>query len=863
MAGGKFLSGRLLFVVWFVLTAVAAGARNAARWNYINLPEAGGPGERVMFAVSVTNRGDTAWTGDYYVEVRDGAGVHLAYATLAETAPGATREVVLPVTLPEAAGPCTLIFTAVQHGVEYFGPEETRTFGVPIDASTRPTLKIETWNFPAAGGKRAVSPAAARVGDVVSIASVTTLTAGAGWKHNILVRRPAITSAAAMAPEDGSGLSATTDAWNKDGWGNPLAEAGVYNSNLTGAPAPDMGKREPYLHALAAGQRGSTRNFDFVLDAPGTWLVRAEVADAAGQAVASSATIAIDVAAPAMAGDLANITYPYGRPDRFVGVFWNAGQAHRLWSTWRATYDYAYRATWATNWKLMWQPSPYFSATGGGFYRPDPAAESPWQAFWSAHPVYPIIPDGRGGSRLTHDVTSQAFAEKAALRLMDIGVDFVVVDYTNQFLEAREEVFPAMNKLALAFQEVAARSQSGQRVKLTAVVPANVDSGDWAGNGGFGPTAIARFNAKLTTLHDRFARSEGAWIYLEDDDGKRKPLLLLWVGAGGEGEPDGSLARAKLAQLRLADGRALTEAFTVRWLGAFLGNNPRFLNGASYSVWTGERTVTGKYANAKFWSYRENHPSTATIMRGATGAIPKVEAVTVQPVAADRDRFGRAWTMNWPAGQGYHYETPATTEPVPLANYGRTWAEALVTAGALDPKFLLTGWLEFGSENDEPRPELSVTIMDNNKFGTHFGDVFKQAVRLFKYREPMAWIDTVTIADSTQPLSDLGTTGLAGLRGSQTVRLQGWVAPNVASAFAGGSVRIFVDDLFRGTAVVGGAWNNATLWYYDLALGGLPAGTHTVKVLAEDGIGGAALAGVQLRGEVPASALAITVTATR
>jgi hypothetical protein len=249
---------------------------------------------------------------------------------------------------------------------------------------------------------------------------------------------------------------------------------------------------------------------------------------------------------------------------------------------------------------------------------------------------------------------------------------------------------------------------------------------------------------------------------------------------------------------------------------------------------------------------------------GATGALPAVEAITVQPVATNLDRFGRAWNMNWPAGQAYHYETPATNEPVPLASYGKTWAEALVAARALNPKILLTSWLEFGSENDEPRPELSVTIMDNNKFGTHFGDVFKQAVRLFKYHEPTAWIDTLAVADntqnSTQSFSEISAKSLSAFRTDQTVRLQGWVTPNVATTFAGGSVKVFVDDVLRGTATVGGAWNNATRWYFDLALNTLPPGTHAVKVLAEDGLGGASLAGVQFRAEAPTNVLPLSVS---
>jgi hypothetical protein len=863
MPGWKSLFGaKFLVVLLFTLSAGFARARNAVQWNYINLPEAGGPGDTVQFVASVTNQGDAAWTGNHYIEARDGNGTHLSYVSVAGTAPGSACSAVFTLKLPAKPGTLTYVFTALHHGVEYFGPAQSRTLNLPLDPALLPSLKIEPWNFPAGGGKRPVSLSAVRVGDVVTITSASTLTAGTGWRHNILIRRPAITSAVATPPEDGSGIG-EAEAWNKDGWGNPFTDGNSYNASISGTPAADLGNREPFVHLLATGQKGSKRSLDFVLDAPGTWLIRAEVVDVGGRTLTSSATTALNVTSPALAGDPLNITYPYGRADRFVGVFWNAGQAHRLWSTWRASYDYAYRTTWAVNWKLMWQPSPYFAATGGGWLRPEPAADSPWQAFWSAHQVYPIVPDGLGGSRLTHDVTSLAFAEKAALRLMDIGADFVAVDYTNQFLESREDVFPALNNLALGFQNVATRSQSGQRVKLTAVVPANVASGDWGGNGGFVPVAIARFNAKLTTLYDRFARFESAWFYLEDDNGVRKPLLLLWVGASGEAEADGSLAREQLAQLRLTDGRALSEVFTVRWVGAFLENNRRFLTGANYAVWTGERTVAGKYARAKLWSYRENHPSTATIMRGATGAIPAVEAITVQPVSADRDRFGRAWNMNWPASQGYHYETPATTEPVPLGNYGKAWAEALLTARALNPKFLLTTWSEFGSENDEPRPELSVTIMDNNKFGTHFGDALKQAVRLFKYREPTVWIDAFTVADSTQLFSEIGSKSFPSLHADQSVRLQGWVTPNVATTFAGGSVKVFVDDQLRGTAIVGGAWNNATRWHFDLPMATLSTGTHTVKVLAEDGIGGSSLAGVQFRGEAPGSVLSLSVGSSR
>lgn len=740
------------------------------------------------------------------------------------------------------------------------GTAVSRPVNVGIAPLILPAIGVDVWSFPAAGGTRAVARNAAQVGDVASISSVANLTADIGWRHNLLVRRPAITLHTALPPADGSGFTSADEAWNFEGWGLPHADGNSYDARVTGGPAADLGNREPFVHPLAAGEANSRRAADLVLDAPGTWLVRAAVVNGTGQVIALSAPVWIEVAAAPLATDPANLSYPYGRTDRFVGVFWNAGQAHRLWSTWRAEFQAAYRATWAVNWKLMWQPSPYFRAHDGGWLRPNPAADSPWQSFWSAHQVYALVPNADERSQLTHDLTSQAFAEKAAVRLMDIGVDFVAVDYTNQFLEDREDVLPAVSNLALAFQAVAQRSQSGQRIQLTAVVPANVNSGDWAGSGGFGPRAIGRFNAKLTTLYNRFARSEAAWFQLEDDTGTRKPLLLLWVGASGEEEPDGSVSRAKLDQLRLADGRRMTDVFTIRWVGAFLPGNQRFLTGATYTVNTSEGVVTGKYANAKFWSYHENFPAAAAILPGASGPAPAVEAVTVQPLAAGRDRFGRAWNVNWPAGENFHYESPAEGTAVPLAAYGRIWRDALAAARALNPKFLLTTWAEFGSENDEPRPELSVTVMDNNKFGTHFGDAFKETVRRFKYVAPTAWVDAYTIGGVTQWFNEVGASTLPPLRPEEALRLEGWVSPNVATTFAGGSVKVYIDDTLRGTAIVGGAWNGATHWYFDLAAGSVSAGRHTFKVVADDGVGGSSVAGVQFRGEPPRNNLPLEVS---
>ena len=63
--------------------------------------------------------------------------------------------------------------------------------------------------------------------------------------------------------------------------------------------------------------------------------------------------------------------------------------------------------------------------------------------------------------------------------------------------------------------------------------------------------------------------------------------------------------RGEGGKLRLADGRRLSDVFTLRWVGAYLSNNRRFVTGANYTVAGG---VSGAYANARLWSYHEDFP---------------------------------------------------------------------------------------------------------------------------------------------------------------------------------------------------------------------------------------------------------------
>lgn len=73
-------------------------------------------------------------------------------------------------------------------------------------------------------------------------------------------------------------------------------------------------------------------------------------------------------------------------------------------------------------------------------------------------------------------------------------------------------------------------------------------------------------------------------------------------------------------------------------------------------------------------------------------------------------------------------------------------------------------------------------------------------------------------------------------------------------------MKIYLDDQWHGLAEVGGAWNGATQWRFTLDTGGIPLGRHTLRIVAEDGVGGTAAAGVNFLREPPASSLSFVVS---
>ncbi len=63
----------------------------------------------------------------------------------------------------------------------------------------------------------------------------------------------------------------------------------------------------------------------------------------------------------------------------------------------------------------------------------------------------------------------------------------------------------------------------------------------------------------------------------------------------------------------------------------------------------------------------------------------------------------------------------------------------------------------------------------------------------------------------------------------------------------------------RGTATVGGAWNGATKWQYDLPVALVGFGAHLVRAVVEDGNGSSSNAGVQFQGDAPSTHFILSV----
>lgn len=547
----------------------------------------------------------------------------------------------------------------------------------------------------------AVNTHAFKVGGVLRITSTASDANGNLTAHDILIERPAIPAQAA----DLSGN--TTDvfhhpinylvggpqAWNSDNWGKPIPRIGI-----DPVINEDRGNRPPFINSFAPTSSHPVSPggyIEIVLDAPGTWKVKATARDSQSRSAESAAeTLVVDQPSftYTTASAIPSSVWPRSvNSGTLVGAYYEPGQEHRGFPVQRS-------------WSMMWQPMQ---------------SGHQWDSFWGAHEVHAMVPE----AGLTQDILSVGFHQRAAVRLMEVGVDFAIIDHTNTLLfqdVSGDSVLRMTSNIVQGFQN---SKVNGRAVKVTMLL------GMASGWQGFKfDDHKGTFNSKLGHIYDNWANDKEKWVYVKDPgdtspDGK--PLLLLYTGQEGpwltnnlptdtqpyDGHDLSSATYGRihpdfLAQLKLPDGRQMTEVFTIRYVGALLTTN-FYSNLAHYC---GEYVINGVTRTAiktGHWITADpQDPNVVTLAGGGTAAGPQlnVEAVTVRPL----------------------YQLYSQQAARNLNRFKQDVKDALT----LNPKFLLVyTWSAFGAENDEPSPDRSITVMDNNKFGTEYADALKDALR--------------------------------------------------------------------------------------------------------------------------------------
>jgi hypothetical protein len=612
-------------------------------------------------------------------------------------------------------------------------------FMITVPAPPNISDTVETFAFQVDGG--VASTSSPKVGDVLRITSSATDQVGDLMQHNIRICRPEVPG----GTDFGVTYPDSPAKWNDEGWGNPT------NGNV------DMGNREPFVHHLddSENRSSSQRQVEIVLDAPGRWYIESYAENETNQSTSSPQSY-IDVALPPLTTTISDYPINGVNGDHFVGAMYTPGGGRGL------------DGTWQSYWATMWQPSP------------NRGVDCPWQPFWAGHRVYPILPDpdSASGSRLSLDIRSVEDNKQAAIRLMDVGVDFAIVGDAScvSWYVWTDLAVTQLATIEEGFGE-AATATGKPPVKITMFFGLEQDSNCWPPGrdwdtpfldytGTKNTTDIEIFNAKLQYIYDNYAHDSNIWFYYEG-----KPLLLLYTGMYGPSfgpaieqgapspcTPDGKLDDYYLDQMQVSINgtpQKLRDVFTVRFLGSFLkgdpypDSNPYYptsLPGSPQYLGAGPYAINGtSYQNqiiSGHWSYQEHNPGPGTIIFDQNGTATGFEAVTVLPkyespelfgdgggetsLFDQADRFRRLWTGI--GGQSL----VNSNEAIDITKNADIWRKALDVAIEKKPTFLLTIWTEYGSENDEQTPDLSQTVADNNKFGTLYGDILKAKIRVFK-----------------------------------------------------------------------------------------------------------------------------------
>ena len=252
-----------------------------------------------------------------------------------------------------------------------------------------------------------------------------------------------------------------------------------------------------------------------------------------------------------------------------------------------------------------------------------------------------------------------------------------------------------------------------------------------------------QFNSLLQIIWDQYASDRNVWQY-DPDPAIDRPLLLLYVATDGPAIHRDSMN----AILNEATAFDINSDYCLK---VRTGGIDRPINKVFSIKYVAAGAATG-------WAYDEPYrKDQEKLPENRTGILPiqdRVSVVKTFPTGepppnhqTTRRFYKQLWSFR---------EFPDNPEPVgtlkapatpdgPQNEVEAIHVNALRAAGEdffsrdlevakkLKPQFLiLTSWNEFGSSSDEPSPDLSWTIMPNNKYGRRYSEILR--TRILEYK---------------------------------------------------------------------------------------------------------------------------------
>jgi hypothetical protein len=258
-------------------------------------------------------------------------------------------------------------------------------------------------------------------------------------------------------------------------------------------------------------------------------------------------------------------------------------------------------------------------ATGGPEAAPDTGATPHADRLVgiSYHPWFPPIrwTETWGRPVLGHYDSADEFVVRQHVRwLMDAGVDFLVLDWSNNLRAADSPELQQIEAATRRIFEIFATFDRGPRLAFLLGIdsdPANLENG--------------ALQAKVDALHAEYAADPRFAPWLQTHEGK--PLLLVYVGTPSpwpEGTPPWDDPR-----------------FTVRWVTAHLDEQPGLLdaNGGAEGYWSWWERTPQRHAT------HQGKPECVTVSAAFTGPTGWDD-----PAARGR-RDGQTFAEQWVRAQ--------------------------------------------------------------------------------------------------------------------------------------------------------------------------------------------------------------------